>query len=166
MASSPQGAHSAAQETAQVHDEIKHRGASLQEDPGGKRGGGVEMGSKWPPGGFLRGERRFGWRGRVSKIAGTVQTKASRRSGNLGGWGEMGGTMKKELAHRRHSMAFLRREGRIGRGEGGRKEGVESCSRRQATHPMSPVTNSCRSTPAGEPHSPHPRLAHHCEAEA
>lgn len=99
-------------------------------------------------------------------IAGAVQTKASRRSGNFGGWCEMGRTLKKDLAHRRHSKAFLRKEGGIGRGEGGRKEGAESCSQRQATHPISPVANSCRSTPAGEPHSPHPRLAHHREAEA
>lgn len=39
MASSPQGAHSAAGETAQVHDEIKRRGASAQEEPEGVAGG-------------------------------------------------------------------------------------------------------------------------------
>lgn len=92
--------------------------------------------------------------------------KGIKKAWKLGGMGREGGTPKKDLEHRRRSMAFLRREGRIGRGEGGRKEGAESCSRRQATHPVSPVANSCRGTPAGEPPSPHPRFAHHCEAEA
>lgn len=51
------------------------------------------------------------------------------------GGGEGWVTLRKGLAHRGHSVDFLKRKVRLGREKGGRKEWAESFSQRQVTHP-------------------------------
>lgn len=100
---------------------------------------------------FLREEGDSdGERGRVSKI---MEQCKQRHQEGVEVWGDgerWWGTLRKDLAHRRHSTDFLRKEGGA-RGRRERGEGRELLS--EAGHPpISPGADSCRSTPLGEPH--------------
>lgn len=73
----------------------------------------------WDQGGFQEDFlEEAGDSGRVSKTVETVQAKVSRKGGSLGRRGETGDT-KEGLAHRRHSVDFLKRKVRTGGEKGG-----------------------------------------------
>lgn len=110
MAPTLQGDHQAA-EAAQEQNEMRSE-AQRSISVGGTGG----MGSGWSPGGLLGGSRRFrkGFQDCVNSTS-----KGIKKGREFGGAGEGWGTLRKGLAHRRHSVDFLKRKVRLGREKGG-----------------------------------------------
>lgn len=120
---------------------------------------------------FLREEGGSdGERGRVSKV---MEQCKQRHQEGVEVWGDgerWGGTLRKDLAHRRHSTDFLRKEGGA-RGRRERGEGRELLS--EAGHPpLALGLTAAEARPLGSrmagPRFPssHPGLARKYEAEA
>lgn len=132
MAPNLQGDHQAA-EAAQEQNEIR----STEEHPCRRnQGDGVRVVSRrtsW------RKQEIQEWFPRLCK-----QYKQRYQEGaGVWGAGESWGTLRKGLAHRSHSVDFLKRKVRIERKEGERS-GLRASLRGRSPTPISPVARSCR----------------------